>query len=150
MQMTRRVSSLHSLCFKVCIFLLLPTKKIFINNLLDRKISFCTFITLLEPSMSISSLFLWIYAYLHFFFIKMTNKNMYLSGLKKMKSKGSMDAVTHLPPQLPSPSGTVPFFLELSSISNFQKTKAYYCWTPLSLSHSLLLLVFFLSHHFRV
>lgn len=34
----------------------------------------------------------------------MTNKNMYLSGLKKMKSKGSMDAVTHLPPQLPSPS----------------------------------------------
>ena len=34
-----------------------------------------------------------------------------------------MDVVTHLPPQLPSLSGTIPFFLELSSISNFQKQK---------------------------
>ena len=79
---------------------------------------------------------LWIYAHLHFPFIKMTNKNKYLSGLKKMKSKGTMDVVTHLPPQLPTLSGTIPFFLELSSISNFQKTKACYCWTH------------FLSHHF--
>ncbi|CAN6892571.1 unnamed protein product [Brassica oleracea] len=45
---------------------------------------------------------LWIYAHLHFPFIKMTNKNKYLSGLKKMKSKGTMDVVTHLPPQLPT------------------------------------------------
>lgn len=130
---TCQLSSL-SLCFKVCIFLPLPTKNLSLISMIVRSLS----VHLLRYWKSHQCLYhvsLDLRTFT-FSFYKMTNKNKYLSGLKKMKSKGTMDVVTHLPPQLPTLSGTIPFFLELSSISNFQKTKACYCWTH------------FLSHHF--